>query len=102
MTLTPHAWQRWRQRCSHLDMDFEVAGLKRAGKRVLNTLRRSWERSQGVGTWPAHYNYLISPGGAVFIVCDGIVITVLTARQIKSWERRRSADDRLRRKHCVG
>jgi hypothetical protein len=100
--LSPHAWERWQQRCSHLDLQSEMSRLRRAGKRIINTLRSSWERSQGVGTWPAHQDYLLSPGGAVFIVCSGTVITVLTVREIKYWERRRIQADRQRRRHSFG
>lgn len=99
MKFTLHARERWQQRCSHLDLQTEMGRLRRAGKRVVNTLRSSWERSQGVGTWPAHQDYLMSPSGVVFIVADGVVITVLTVRDIKRWGRRRAKDDRQRRRH---
>ena len=99
MRLTPHAYQRWRQRCSHLDPDLEMAGLKRAGKGVINRLRRSWERAQGVGTWPAHQTYLVGPNGTLFIVVDGFVLSVMLVRDIKRWDSRRCKEDRTRRKH---
>ena len=100
MKFTLHAQERWQQRCSHLDLQTELGRLRRAGKRILNALRSSWERAQGVGTWPAHQDYLTTPGGAVLIVCNGIVITVLTVRDIKRWERRRAKDDRQQRRHA--
>jgi hypothetical protein len=68
---------------------------------MLNRLRRSWERSQGVGTWPAHYSYLVSPSGVVFIVCDSVVLTVMVAKEIKMWTNRRRADDRMRRRNAL-
>ncbi|OGR27290.1 MAG: hypothetical protein A2139_07855 [Desulfobacca sp. RBG_16_60_12] len=101
MWLTPHARVRWLQRCSHLDLDTEFDAAKRASKAMINRLRRGWERSQGVGTWPAHYDYLVSPGGAVFIACDGVVITIMRAKDVKQWDNRTVADDRLRRRHAI-
>lgn len=101
MELTAHARQRWLQRCRHLDYDAEVAALRRAGKTTLNRLRRSWERSQGVGTWPAHYDYLVGPSGTLFVVVDGHVLTVMLLREVKYWDNRRSKDDRLRRRHAL-
>jgi hypothetical protein len=99
MRLSPHARERWQQRCSHLDLQTELLGSRRAGKAILNRLRRGWERAQGVGTWPAHYAYLVSPSGAVFVACDGVALTVMLVREVKQWDNRRSAADRLRRKH---
>jgi hypothetical protein len=61
MRLSTHAKERWQQRCSHLDLEAEWAAQRSASKRLLNMLRRSWERSQGVGTWPAHYDYWVTP-----------------------------------------
>ena len=99
MKFTLHAQERWQQRCSHLDLTSELAKVKRASKRVVNTLRGNWERARGVGTWPAHQDYLTTPGGAVLIVCNSIVITVLTVRDLKRWERYRLNEERLRRRH---
>ena len=101
MRLTDHARKRWRQRCSHLDIHDELAASRRAGKRLLNKLRRGWERAQGSGTWPTDRVYLVSPGGAVFIVCDGAIVTVVTTRDIKTWDHRAERDDRLRRRHAL-
>ena len=101
MELSSHARLRWLQRCGHLDFSTEVAGLRRASKRTLNRLRRGWERSNGVGTWPAWYDYLVSPGGALFISDEGSVLTVLLLREVKQWDNRRSMDDRLKRKHTI-
>lgn len=101
MRLTNHARDRWQQRCSHLDLDGEWAERRRAGKRLLNMLRRGWERSQGVGTWPAHYDYLVTPGGAVFVSDCDVVITVMRIKDIKRWDNRTTTDDRLKRRHAL-
>lgn len=98
MRLTTHAQDRWKQRCNHLCLSVEIGSSKPAGKPLLNRLRRSWERAQGVGTWPARHSYMVSPGGAVFIINDGIVVTVLLVRDIKHWSDRTARDDRIRRR----
>lgn len=98
MRLTTHAQERWKQRCDHLCLSVEIGSSKPAGKTLLNRLRRSWERSQGVGTWPAHHAYMVSTGGALFIVCDGTIITVLLVKDIKRWSNRTERDDRSRRR----
>lgn len=99
MYLTKHARARWNERCDGLDIDDEILAAKRASKSVINRLRRSWDRSQGAGTWPASNNYLVSPSGCLFIVDGQAVITVLLLREIKAWSQRRSKDDR-ERKRC--
>ena len=103
MILTAHAKERWAQRCHGLDFYEELTNSKPAGKRIINLLRKGWERSQGVGTWPAHHDYRVSPNGVVFVIGEAfgtpMVITVLTVRDLKRWERRRLNEDRLRRKH---
>lgn len=99
MRLTNHARERWQQRCSHLDLDTEVANSRRAGKAVLNKLRRGWEAAQGVGTWPAEHAYLVTPGGCLFVVSEGIVITVMLVKEIKGWDSRRDKDERDKRRH---
>jgi hypothetical protein len=99
--LTTHARERWQQRCSHLDLYNELAGARRAGKRLLNKLRRGWERAQGQGTWPTNRQYLVTPSGIVFIVCEGSIITVVTIKDIKLWDHRAERDDRLRRRHAL-
>lgn len=101
MRLTTHARGRWQQRCSHLDLYNELASARRAGKRLLNKLRRGWERSQGAGTWPIDRTYLVSSSGIVFIVCNEAIITVVTIRDIKAWDQRAERDDRLRRRHAL-
>ena len=101
MRLSTHAKERWQQRCSHLDLEAEWAAQRPASKRLLNMLRRSWERSQGVGTWPAQYDYWVTPGGAVFVADCGAVITVMTIKDIKRWDQRATADDRLKRRHVI-
>ncbi len=105
MILTAHARERWAQRCHGLDFYEELTGSKPAGKRIINLLRRGWERSQGVGTWPAHHDYRVSPNGVVFVIgSDGdtpVVVTVLRTREIKRWRAVAVADDRLRRKHAL-
>lgn len=101
MILTAHARERWAQRCHGLDFYEELTNSKPAGKRIINLLRRGWERSQGVGTWPAHHDYRVSPNGVVFIVCNGVVMTILVMWEIKFWDRRRAADDRARRRHAL-
>lgn len=98
MRLSKHARERWEERCGSLDMDVEISTAKRASKAVLNRLRRSWDRSQGAGTWPADHDYLVTTGGCLFIVSCGVVITVLLLRDIKEWQRRRSRDDRERQR----
>ena len=70
-------------------------------KALLNHLRRGWERSQGVGTWPAQHAYMTSPGGALFVIANDVVITVLLVREVKRWNRRRESDDRDRRRGAL-
>lgn len=98
MRLTTHAEQRWKERCSHLCLSVEVQSCKPAGKSILNRLRRGWERSQGVGTWPANHDYLVSLNGVLFIISEGTVITVLLVKDIKRWSNRVVRDDRTRRR----
>lgn len=50
MILSAHAKERWAQRCHGLDFYDEFTGARRAGKSVLNKLRKGWERGHGVGT----------------------------------------------------
>lgn len=101
MRMTRHAQERWQQRCSHLDLATELAGARRAGKRILNKLRSGWERAQGIGTWPAHYDYFTSVNGVVFVTCDGAVLTVMRTKDVKRWNNRHNQDDRLRRRHAL-
>lgn len=102
MRMTAHARERWEQRCSHLDMDAELAAGRRAGKRLLNALRQNWERAQGTGTWPAAHSYIVTPGGCLFVISDGgYIITVLLTKDVKQWGRQRTADDRLRRRGAL-
>ena len=101
MRLSTHARQRWQERCAHLELDEELATLRRASKATLNRLRRGWERSNGVGTWPASHDYFVSQNGVIFIEAGGQAITVLLVRDVKRWDVRRSIDDRLRRKHAI-
>lgn len=103
MILTAHAKERWAQRCHGLDFYEELTNSKPAGKRIINLLRRGWERSQGVGTWPAQHDYLVSANGVVFIIGEAFgtptVITVMRTKEIKQWRSQATVDDRLRRKH---
>ena len=103
MILTAHAKERWAQRCHGLDFYEELTNSKPAGKRIINLLRKGWERSQGVGTWPAHHDYRVSPNGVVFIIGEAfgtpMVITVMRTKEIKQWRSQATVDDRLRRKH---
>ena len=102
LNMSLHAKQRWVQRCNHLDVLDELSTLRRANKALINTLRRSWERSHGVGTWPAHYGYYTSRGGALFIMGDKQqIITVMRTKEIKQWRNQATVDDRLRRKHAL-
>ncbi len=102
MILTAHARERWAQRCHGLDFYEELTGSKPAGKRIINLLRRGWERSQGVGTWPAHHDYRVSPNGVVFVIRGGdTVVTAMTVRDIKRWDTKRCADDRLKKKRAL-
>lgn len=92
MILTAHAKERWAQRCHGLDFYEELTNSKPAGKRIINLLRKGWERSQGVGTWPAHHDYRVSPNGVVVVACGELVVTVMRTRQVKTWyaDRRRA------------
>ena len=101
MRLTTHAKERWQQRCSHLDLEAEWAARRSASKRLINMLRRGWERSQGVGTWPASQDYLVTPSGCLFIIGNEVVITVLRIKDIKRWAARQDRDDRLNRRHAL-
>ena len=102
MRMTAHAQERWEQRCSHLDMESELANGRRAGKRLVNALRQNWERAQGVGTWPANHSYTVTPGGCLFVISEhGVIITVLLTKDVKRWGRQRMADDRLRRRGAL-
>lgn len=95
MILSNHAKARWGQRCHGLDFYDEYTGAKRAGKSVLNKLRKGWERGHGVGSWPAHHEYLVSTNGVVLVVGrDEVIITVLNMADIKRWERRRKRERR--------
>lgn len=105
MILSNHAKARWGQRCHGLDFYDEYTGAKRAGKSVLNKLRKGWERGHGVGSWPAQHDYLVSANGVVFIIDDSegtaVLITVLRTKELKQWRTRATIDDRLRRKHAL-
>lgn len=101
MKFSTHAWQRWQQRCSHLDLTVEVDGARRAGKAMLNRLRRNWERAQGVGTWPASQDYLVTPGGCLLVVGNEVVITVMMVRDLKQWGARQDREDRLKRRNAL-
>ena len=102
LNMSLHAKQWWMQRCNHLDILDELSTLRRANKAIINTLRRSWERSHGVGTWPAHYGYYTSRGGALFIMGDKQqIITVMLVKEVKKWRVRRAEDDRMRRRHAL-
>ena len=105
MILSDNAKARWGQRCHGLDFYDEYTGAKRAGKSVLNKLRKGWERGHGVGSWPAHHEYLVSTNGVVFIIGDSegtaVLITVLRTKELKQWRTRATIDDRLRRKHAL-
>ena len=105
MILSAHAKERWAQRCHGLDFYDEFTGARRAGKSVLNKLRKGWERGHGVRTWPAQHDYLVSANGVVFIIGEAfgtpMVITVMRTKEIKQWRNQATVDDRLRRKHAL-
>ena len=101
MRLSIHAQQRWNERCGHLSLPVEIGSWRPASKATLNRLRRSWERSQGVATWPADHLYMTSPGGALFVIANDVVITVMLMRDIKRWHRRQDKDDRARRRGAL-
>ena len=101
MKFSTHAWQRWQQRCNHLDVAVEVDNARRAGKGMLNRLRRNWERAQGSGTWPASHDYLVTPGGCLFIVSNEVVITVMMVKELKQWGARQTREDRMKRRNAL-
>ena len=104
MILSAHAKERWAQRCHGLDFYDEFTGARRAGKSLLNKLRKGWERGHGVGSWPAHLDYLVSANGVLFVIGEAegapVLITVMRTKELKQGRVRAAVEDRLRRKQA--
>lgn len=81
--MTPHAWQRWRERHPTLDPAEEFARARRAGKR-LRLLLQGPQPAIGDG-WDFTRQYMITDAGVVFVIspADQVVITVLQLSEAK-------------------
>lgn len=99
--LSAHAKERWAQRCPGVELQTEANQATRAGKKLINILRESWERSQGKATWCAEHDYLVGPSGTLLIVNGFKVVTVLLVADVKKRAAQRAADDRARRRRVL-
>lgn len=99
MRLSDHAKTRWRERCPELIVEDELATLRAAGKSVIRMLNWMWDDMHERKDKPdPGRRIMVSANGAVMVVVDDLVVTVMRARQIKAWynERRRMKDWRER------
>lgn len=99
MRLSDHAKVRWQQRCPELIAEDELATLRPAGKALIRMLTWLWADMHEAKDKPAPgRRFLVSANGAVLVVVDDLVVTVMRARQIKLWysERRKMKDWRER------
>lgn len=81
--MTPHAWQRWRERHPDLDPAAEFACARRAGKRLRLLLQGPQPALDA--EWDFTRQYLITDSGVVFVVSpsDQVVVTVLRLAEAK-------------------
>ncbi len=99
MRLSDHAKARWRERCPELIVEDELATLRAAGKSVIRMLNWMWDDMHERKDKPdPGRRIMVSANGAVLVVVDDLVVTVMRSRQIKAWysERRKLKDWRER------
>lgn len=92
MRLSDHAKVRWQQRCPGLIVEDELVTLRPAGKALIRMLSWLWADMHESKDRPdPGRRFLISANGVVVVACGELVVTVMRARQIKTWyaERRR-------------
>lgn len=83
MRMSPHAWERWRQRHPDLDPEAEFAAARRPGKRLRLLL------SGPPPLVPSKLRddnrvFLVTSSGVVFVVApDGVVVTVMRLGEAK-------------------
>jgi len=94
MNFSNHAMNRWRQRCPHLNALVELEDLRRPSKAIVNCLRRLTLAKKQGSEWHPQCTYHRTPGGAILIVRNDVVVTVYTVREIKKWTKQRDAETR--------
>ena len=92
MRLSDHAKLRWRQRCPDLVVEDELATLRGAGKPIIRMLNWLWDDRHRKDERPdPGRRIMVSANGAVVIVCEDLVVTVMRSRQVKEgYEERRA------------
>lgn len=94
---TTHAKKRWAERCSHLDMDVELATVRRPSKSELRKMMKAGTISNGID-WHINNTVLVSDNLVLVLSADGSVITVFGKQSLRSKARARDAERRAESK----
>jgi hypothetical protein len=81
--MSPHAEERWQQRCPHLILEDELATRHPAGKPIVTKLAALWRYGHAMPQ--PESDVFVSANGAVFLVRGEVVVTVMTTRLIRDW-----------------